>query len=498
MADLPQYTPSGKVPARAFAVFVFAGIPSALLMGWLFAIARSHAHGFWASAICTALSCIPVGLVTNALAKQSHARSPQFVGLASALVVTILLATRWVLTLEPLAFDWPRLVGSTEWSDQVLAGLGWMLEAAGMYMLPVGVARQAASSPYSEHAKAWATDGFKAELFWARGGDQATLQAALQDEGIAALLDLPPSQHMGLTPAASAWRTLAVSGLLVESDPEARWLAITSATHTRGDDGKVKTSKDPVLAAWHVSDADYQALAQYVESAASAVIEHHEPDASEPQQSTPAPTPPELEPAVSALQADNHAMAIGLARAYCLHPSPSVQADAYRLCALGHSGLKQWAEAFDDFHHLFELEPNAFNALQLATTSVMASQVLRGEAWYARAVEINQQSQEVQPAKLCTAYLSALDQAGEYEAALLQLEWLAQAYQALKITDSHALWMRGLPFFGEFLKRSLPILLACKSPQETRAWYEAMRGELDQDGQDAIDQHLALMNVRAA
>jgi hypothetical protein len=282
---------------------------------------------------------------------------------------------------------------------------------------------------------------------------------------------------------------------LVAGDPEARWLSVALATHTRESDGKIKTASTTLAEAWPVSAAEYQALATHAQSAPDGRDDVQPNDASD---ATSNPTPPELQPAVSAMEAGNHALAIGLARAYCQHPTPAVQADAHRICALSHAGQQQWADAFDDFHQLFELEPSALNALQLATTSVMASQVLRGEAWYARATEINQQSQEMPPPKLCTAYLSALDQAGEHEAAMRQLDWLAQAYQAIQITDDHALWMRGMPFLGEFLRRSLPIVLACRSPQEARAWYEALGAHLDAAGQAQIDQHVASLNQKAA
>jgi tetratricopeptide (TPR) repeat protein len=492
---LPQYTPSGNIPPRAYAVLFLAGLPAAMLMGWLFAIARSHAHGFLSSAICTALCSLAAAVVTHELIRQSHARSTAFAGGASALVITLLLLTRWGFTLAPLDYDFVRLVGSHDWADQAAAALGWLMEAIGMYLLPVGVAQQVARTPYSATCQAWAKADFKVELLWAHGGDELSVKAALANQGVQGLLDLPVAQHMGLTQAATGWYTLKVSGKLVPEDSDARWLSVALVTHTRDDDGKIKTASTALAEAWPVSAAEYQALVSHAQSEPDGADDNQPNDASD---ATNNPTPLELQPAVSAMEAGDHTLALGLARAYCQHPTPAVQADAHRLCALSHSGLRQWAEAFDDFHRLFDLEPTALNALQLATTSVMASQVLRGEAWYSRATEINQQSQEMPSPKLCTAYLSALDQAGEHEAAMQQLDWLAQAYQAIKITDDHALWMRGMPFLGEFLRRSLPIVLACKSPQDARAWYEGLGAHLDIAGQSLINQHVTLMVTKAA
>ena len=50
---------------------------------------------------------------------------------------------------------------------------------------------------------------------------------------------------------------------------------------------------------------------------------------------------------------------------------------------------RHWEEAFAVYHSLYQGKPTAFNALQLACTSALASERLHAEAWFTRAVQLN-------------------------------------------------------------------------------------------------------------
>lgn len=165
------------------------------------------------------------------------------------------------------------------------------------------------------------------------------------------------------------------------------------------------------------------------------------------------------------------------------------------MCGVSLSRLSRWHEAFDHYHHLFELEDNAFNALQLATTSVMAGELLRGEAWFAKAVELNTQDSEMPPARLRTVYLSALENAGEYEASAPHLDWLAQGYMAMRITDDTFVWARGFPFFAEFLRKSQHLLSHALQGQDLKAWYERMAESLDEEGRAMVATHVTTIQT---
>ncbi|UTH76622.1 hypothetical protein [Chromobacterium sp. IIBBL 290-4] len=205
----------------------------------------------------------------------------------------------------------------------------------------------------------------------------------------------------------------------------------------------------------------------------------------------PAGTPPQLAPAVAALQGEEWAAAVRLAQPYLEAKEPALRADAYRLCALATSRQGQWGTAFSCWLKLFELEPNAHNALQLASVSVMAGEIARGQAWMMKFDELNRQSREFSCAMAYANFASALAQAGHAAEALPYLTWLRELYRELKITDDMFLHQRGVPFFGAFLENSLPLLQTCLDDGELLAWYRAMLDDLDDAGRARLSGWLA-------
>lgn len=194
---------------------------------------------------------------------------------------------------------------------------------------------------------------------------------------------------------------------------------------------------------------------------------------------------PSLSEALDALLGGDHERAFALA-SQALHAG----ADAQRICALASSALGRHHQAFGHWLALFDLEPSAHNALQLATVSVMCDEVERGEAWLLKFDQLNAEQPEMSPALAHSNFVSALEQAGHGARSLPHLEWLRDAYAALSITDSHYLHMRGLPFFSAFLDRSLPLLRLQLDDAAIAAWYRTCREPLDAEGKAALDAHL--------
>lgn len=196
--------------------------------------------------------------------------------------------------------------------------------------------------------------------------------------------------------------------------------------------------------------------------------------------------PPELAAAIDALQAERYGEVEPLALPYVNAEAPLLKADANRLCALACSRLERWPQAFGYWLSLFELEPSAHNAQQLATTSVMCGEIERGEAWLMKADEINAETHELSAVTLRTNIITALSKTGQYKAAVKHLEWLKRVYEHLSITDSTFLYMRGVPFFSAFLENSYPILNRVWTTDEMRVWYRSMQPQLDAEGREAV------------
>lgn len=200
----------------------------------------------------------------------------------------------------------------------------------------------------------------------------------------------------------------------------------------------------------------------------------------------------ELAPALQAYQQGNHEAAIAAAAPYA-----DRHADANRLCALAYSDMRRYPEAFPYWLALFEQEPSAHNALQLATTSVMCGELKRGEAWLMKFDEINEETHEMSSVTARTQFISSLTQSGHTAEAVPYLVWLRDVYAHVRITDSHFLYMRGIPFFSSFLENSLPTLKAIMPNEAIVEWYGSLSGKLDEEGEAQLGQWRQSLTVAA-
>jgi tetratricopeptide (TPR) repeat protein len=510
---LPVYRPSGRVGAKAWLVAALRGLPAAVAGGWVAAWWHDWMPGFVGGAIgalgAAFLAFVGLGMVADT----THARHRAALTAMGAVLMAVWLSSRWAFTLG--AWQGGVWVASAtaldaQWQwGPILGALAEAVFVGGMGVLSF---RTQADTPYSEEALAWARQSFKGELWCTQ--DQTALLADLRQRGVMHLLDMPRAMDLQVTPAGSSWQTLQLTGMWVEREPTARWVTLRQVTHTRDERGKVQSDAQNWLQHWHVNADAYRALSRHLAESPVGSARVHEAgvrdasgeghpggplrQADSVDGAAPPPTPDELVPALAAFEAGQHGAALQLAQAQRSHPDAAVQADALRLCGLASSRLSRWAEAFGHFHALFELEPQTLNALQLATTSVMAGELLRGQAWYQRACALNQTQHEMPPARLCTHFISALEQAGEHEAALPLLDELAQQYRAHGITDSHFLWSRGLPFLEEFLRKSWALQVGFQPAAVLRPWYQDLAADLDESGQQAVSRFLAEVDHHAA
>lgn len=514
--QLPKYSPSGRLALRTIPVVLLLGIPVALLCGWIYGQLMATSEWIPLSIFISAFAGTVIALCIAGVMRYSRSRSVKFNKYTAAMLGVVVIWARWITTLREhgmvdAATDFATS-GPLGWL-QILAGFltqsqaattdptwwplvvaGWLLEGVFLVSIISTLSRFSAEEAFSEATGQPAKKDFEGELFW-RDGHSGALLEMLQQYGASVLLDFERAAGLGAASVSSQWWTLRVTGKSVKSDASARWLDLDVLVHSRDEKGKISSKSTPLMESLHISDADYAALANYLtgESVGNEELVTIPHENSESTDAPPAqrPTPPELEPAVTALEAANYSTALALAQPHCLHPDDAVRADAHRMFALANARLQQWQLAFEHYHNLFELEPTAFNAMQLATTSVTAGQLLRGHAWFEKAEQINRDTSEVRQPLMRTQYLSALEQAGELAAAKPHLDWLADAYRLARTSDDHQLCMYGLPFFQVFLEKSLPILRACCSEADLRAWYASMREDLDDGGRDALDRHLA-------
>jgi len=506
--SLNCYRPSGRISySRLWRLPVYT-LPILAIVSWAYAVSLRYGPPALLAPVITLFYAVACAVPVVFHMEGIHSRSPRFNTLIALVLVGFAFWVRWVVTfrafgaaaatqfalsnpLEALDIIWTYGVARAEANPDAFSALTsaviWLLEVALVGAMTVFLARNQAFKPYSEALGSWAKEEAGGELYLGpTSADEMRRRVA--EGGITRLLEMARADRLRATPLATEWSTLKITGYTVLDDASAYWLSLDEVKSSRSSEGKVKSTTLEILHYWMVEPEQYRQLMDYLHAAEEdeGMTAGAAPNAAS---STPTerPTPVELEPAVAALQADNPSAALSLAAGYRTHPQAHVRQDALRLCALAASGLARWPEAYEDFHALYQLEPNAHNALQLATTSVMAGQLVRGQAWFDEADTRNTQSRELPPPQLRTAFLSALEQAGEYAACEPHLAWLRDAYASVSSTDSHRLWSYGLPFFSEFLTKSKALLEHHLNTEELCAWYGQLKSAVDLEGQAAID-----------
>ena len=497
MPAFSVYQPSGRVGPRPWLLFGPVGGATALVLGWAYGNATSLVSWKPANVLVALVFWAMLAVLVSLLASRSRSRSPVFNGWAGAAIGCIALWAHWVVVskihggtalaaefVQSGPLGWVGVLArlGSEHGDgrgiDWLACVGWALEAAVTIGLPASFAAGEARVPYSEALGQWASASFKGELV-APGASSESVPALLQEDGARALLEMLAASTAVAESVAARWWTLEVEGLAVVDDPQARWLNVTTLVQKRNDNGRVEVVRRPVVCAWQVDAESFDAVRRHI----------HPADADVPTAAV--ETPPALKPAVAALEQGDFDSAFTMAEAFVDGAEPQLRADASRVCALAASRTERWSVAFDHFEVLFGLEPTAFNALQLASTSVRSGELTRGLSWLQRAHEINDRSHDMQPPRIDTTFLTALEQQGEFAAALPLLDKLASAYQALPSLDDHFVWSHGLPFFGEFLRKSLPLLRRALRRDEVPDWYARLRVGLSPEGVEMLDAHLA-------
>ncbi|MGY0611856.1 hypothetical protein [Luteimonas sp. A501] len=488
-SDLPSYVSSGRIGARGFLVLLCAGPLSAALVGGLYLWARGETGSFVAIVLCDLFFLVLMVVVAYALFLGARSRSSRFNRFAAgAWMVLLLLPWWWVAVSGRLAgIETPSILHHYAELVPTLLLLG--LEAIFLGLGPVYLAGEIANEPFSEATGRWADKDFSLEMLWP-GGDPDALRQHLRAHGATPLLELQPVAGHTVGMLASGWTTLRIEGRKVESDSAARWITLALVDNRRSSDGRIRSTESELASSWAVSAEDYEALRECAGTTRDARTES--PPVAD------APMPLELQAAAAALAAGNYTAALAMARPHCQHPDAAVRNDAYRLSALCLSRLECWHEAFESYYALFEHEPGAFNALQLASTSVMAGELLRGQAWFEKADALNSAEHAMAPVELRTTILSALGQAGAHEACLPHLQWMAGMYQAFQTTDSHLLWMHRVPPFGEFLEKSHAILVAIMAPSQCAEWYRQNANSLPPEWQAMLNDHLGRFPSPAA
>lgn len=494
------YQPSGTVPGLAMplaAVLLAASLPLAALYAWL---------GFHLPGILDLFICFTFAYVVGSLAKRVGAkakvRNPRWLGRYGLLLGLCGWYVQWavwallqrdadsgffsILSDAPQMVFAPSMVFATaldvlQSTTSTLAGLpleylvvlSWLGELGVLLFGPHDIARMRAREVFDENEGRWADyvelPG-RYELI-----DQPGLQRVLgSPSGRLSDLLVP---HPG--PVTAPHARLRVYG---STTPQALVSVVSVEMDNKG--GRRRSIECSPGLYFYVPQSELETLAAGQQDAGVT-------DADTDTDTETETDPPELVLAIEHMQAGRFEQAYQEALPFVAASERQLYCDANRICAIACSESRQWAQANAYWESLFAREATAHNALQVATSAIMAGAITQAQEWIGRARTLNASTQEMPAVTMLTNVISALTAAQQFEAALFYLGQLRDFYTALQVTDPTFLFAHRMPMFHMFLEKSGAVVNRVLDRDASRAWYAAMLPHLDERGQAELTDWLA-------
>jgi hypothetical protein len=501
----PYYCPSGRLPPTAIP-FTILGSIAALPGAWIYAWLTVHIPFVYFNFFFTTCFAICLGCIAKYAATHGKVRNPRWMGKLGVAIGLVGWYCQWAAWIAMLIHKSGHLSGDSlvpsfialaasprfmvhfavdvastgvwkigGWSVAGGALIAvWLAELALLLYLPHLMGRTRAGEPFCETSNTWAE------------ATELPRKFAFIDEPyvVAQFLETHPKQLFSVLGAWSEGGPLGYSKVTVHhcrggGDP---YISITN-TAVVLKDGKIEET--------HKSVSDFLRLPGMDPDEVMRICAASAPSPSEAAGVPELPDPPGLETAIEYLNAGQYEAALDSAAPYIKADQASLRIDATRLCALACSRLGRWPESTNFWHTLFDEERTAHNALQVATSSVMAGNVQRGATWVAKSLEMNAVSHELPGLLIQTNFVTALSQCGQMKDALPYLDEIKQVYANVRLTDPTFLYAQRMPLFSAFLDNSAPVIRAALDPEQGRAWYTSMLPHLDDSGRTELSAWLA-------
>jgi hypothetical protein len=499
------YTPSGRVPFRAVPVTLLLAVVT-LPSGCLYALLL-HQLPTFLNPIAALAFAFWLGYLAKIAVRLGAVRRPVWAGRAGMAIGLLGWYCQWAAwaSLRPEAINgfigalgqpwYVARIAAAEYDASTLGLFGWhiggpvravawVLELLLSLQIPSMTGRIQADEPFCERCSQWARKIDVKRRFASLHGVDAARDAFEADATALRWMLRPLDQADAGAVGGDVTSGVAIGAAGPAADTEAdapdhaeatlyrcacagAYLSLRNVAFERSGKGATTRTMTPVVDCLHLPDADADAL---LRTWAPPVARGHA-DADV------------LAPAIAHLQADRHAPALAAALPFAGAAEAPVRADANRVCALACSRLGRWRDAARSWQALFDDEPTTHNAMQVASSLVMAGDLAGGTGWFERAQTMNGVFADLPDIALLTNFVSALTQAGQMAAALPYVDAIRQVYVTLGVTDATFLSLRGVPFFSAFLDNSYPVIQSGLAPEEGRAWYAAMLPDLDARGQ---------------
>ncbi len=137
-----------------------------------------------------------------------------------------------------------------------------------------------------------------------------------------------------------------------------------------------------------------------------------------------------------------------------------------------------------------ENSKNSDDWFNLVTSSTLNKNIELSEKAFKKTVEFyekNGKEDNLPIPYVYFYYMQGLRDVKEYEKAFTQLEKLKDIYSTLSITDTHFLYMRGIPFFEETLDASKEILENSEKDKVVK-FISDLKEKIDEDGKKYLEE----------
>lgn len=203
-------------------------------------------------------------------------------------------------------------------------------------------------------------------------------------------------------------------------------------------------------------------------------------------------THPELEDAAMLLSEGKFAEAAEKAMLFSDTEEGRTANEAKNILGLANFNMGKYADAAGYFIPVAESRNDVLSWFNVMTSATMSGDIQKGEEAYQKVMELEARyGNELPPGvpMIRYYYANALNDSGQYEKALAQLDELKNIYMRLKITDDTFLFMRGVPYFSMVLELAGKVFNGMQKSPEINAWLQELEQEVDEYGREAIGKH---------
>ena len=172
---------------------------------------------------------------------------------------------------------------------------------------------------------------------------------------------------------------------------------------------------------------------------------------------------------------------------------PVIREQANALTGLSYFKIKDYDKAKYFYDIACTTSKNYIDWFNLSVSEAMNKNFIKSELAFSKMLSYLKKTKVNFKYKLIYYYIKTLLEVKEYKLALKWLEILKEAHMDWKTTDDHLLYMRGMPFFGDFLKAAVEILNHTDCNKKN--WFNEVADCVDDDGKEAIKEINALFSV---